>query len=166
MHVLLMVVAGLVIVFGFVVFFGAPYLPTMRRQTETALDMLDLKKGQTLLELGSGDGRFLLAAARRGIKSVGYELNPLLVIWTLLISWRYRKLVSVKWGNYWSVQWPPADGMYVFLLQKYMNKLDKKVMQYVKENGKCNLVSFAFTIPGKKPKAQKDGLSLYEYKQK
>ena len=46
----------LVISFGFVVFVGPPYLPTLDKQVRTALDLLDLKKGQTLLELGCGDG--------------------------------------------------------------------------------------------------------------
>jgi ribosomal protein L11 methylase PrmA len=73
------VFAVLVILFGFVVAFGAPYLPTLRPQITMALDMLDLKKGQTLLELGSGDGRVMMAAAERGWNVIGYELNPLLV---------------------------------------------------------------------------------------
>lgn len=164
MTIVLIIILALVLIFGFVVFFGAPYLPTMRRQTQEALDMLDLKKGQILLELGSGDGRFMLAAARRGIRCVGYELNPLLVLWTKLLCWRYRDLVEVRLGNFWSVQWPETDGIYVFLLQKYMKKLDKKVIQEYGTSSNIKLVSFAFTIPGRKPQKQSQGLSLYVYK--
>lgn len=165
MTAVLFIILVLILIFGFVVFFGAPYLPTMRKQTEDALDLLNLKEGETLLELGSGDGRFMLAAAKRGITCVGYELNPLLVIWSKILCWRYRDRVTVKMANYWSVQWPAADGIYVFLLQKYMSKLDKKVIQYVKKNGECRLVSFAFTIPDKKPILKRGGLSLYKYGQ-
>ncbi len=121
----------LVLVFSFVIAFGAPFLPTLSARTTDALDLLDLKPGQTLLELGSGDGRILRAAAERGIKSIGYELNPLLVLWSKLISWRNRSLITIKWGNYWRQKWPATDGIYVFLLEPYMKKLDKKITREI-----------------------------------
>jgi len=152
-----------IIFFGAVVFFGAPYLPTLNKQTKEALILLNLKKGQTLLELGSGDGRVLRAAAKQGIKCVGYELNPALVLWSKLRCWRYRNLVSVKWANYWNVDWPKSDGMYVFLLQKYMRKLDNKIMHYNDKSKPYKLVSNTFLIPDKKPQKTKTGLALYVY---
>ena len=163
LDLLIYVGSALIITFGFVLFFGAPYLPTMRAQVEQALDMLDLRPGQRLLELGSGDGRFMRAAARRGIHCVGYEINPLLVWWSRLVCWRYRDLVEVRMANYWSVQWPKADGIYAFILQKYMGKLDNKIMQYVEGSGKCKLVSYTFTVPEREPVESKKGLFLYEY---
>lgn len=148
--------------FSFVVFRGAPYLPTLNSQVQEALKLLNLKPGQTLLELGSGDGRLLRAAAEQGIYSIGYELNPLLVVWSKLRHWRYRQFISVKWADYWLAQWPPSDGMYVFLLAKYMKKLDNKVIQYAK--GKSyKLVSFTFEIPGRKIVKNRKGLRLYRY---
>ena len=162
MNIAFYVFAGLVFTFGLVVLVGAPYLPTLKPNVAEAIKLLGLKRGQTLLELGSGDGRVLLAAAKQGIHSVGYELNPLLVVWTKLITWRYRKLVVVRWGNYWQAKWPDTDAIYVFLLQKYMSKLDKKIVQtYPGKNIK--LVSLAFTVPGKKPAKQVRGLYLYQY---
>lgn len=151
-----------VLLFGFTAFFGAPFLPTLSKRTSDALDMLDLKKGDLLLELGSGDGRLLAAAAKRGIKSIGYELNPLLVWYSRLRLWRYRKLVTIKVANYWSVDLPKADGIYVFLLQPYMAKLDKKITQ--SKITPVKLVSFAFTIPNKKPVQENAGMRLYLYK--
>jgi len=153
-----------VLIFSFVIFRGAPYLPTLKQQIEDALDLLDMQRGQTLLELGSGDGRFLGAAAKRGLYSVGYELNPLLVIWTRIRYYKYRKFISVRWGDFWVSQWPESDGMYVFLLQKYMKKLDTKVVQYANDKP-YKVVSFGFTIPDRKPTKTKKGLRLYVYKQ-
>lgn len=153
----------LALLFGFVVLFGAPYLPTLRRQTKDALDMLDLERGDTLLELGSGDGRFMLAAAKRGIHCVGYELNPLLVLYSRIRCWRYRRLVTVKWANFWRVEWPDANGIYVFLLQRYMERLDAKITEQCRAGRSCKLVSFAFTIPNREPIEQTNGLFLYEY---
>ena len=140
----------LVLLFGAVIIFGAPYLPTMGAQSAAALDLLALKPGQTLLELGCGDGRVLKAAAKRGIRSIGYELNPLLVLVARLHTWRYRQLVSVRWGNYWLADWPRANGIFVFLLDRYMKKLNKSITQKYKGK-KVKLVSVAFQIPDKKP---------------
>ena len=165
MDLLIILIIIVVLLFSLVIFRGAPYLPTLKQQIDDALDLLDLQEGQTLLELGSGDGRFLAACARRGLYSVGYELNPLFVICTRLRYYKYRKFISVRWGDYWKADWPNSDGMYVFLLQKYMKKLDTKVVRYANDKP-YKVVSFGFTIPDRKPTKTKKGLSLYIYESK
>lgn len=156
---LLLVVAAC---FASVVFFGAPYLPTLAPQVKTALELGGLSEGQTLIELGCGDGKVLVAAAERGAKAVGYELNPLLV----LVAWwrtrRYGKRVRVVWGNFWWARWPEADVIFTFLLPRYMSKLHKKCIQY--DHKPVKLVSFAFEIPGKRPVRRKDSVFLYSYR--
>lgn len=150
-----------VLLFGFVLLFGAPYLPTQRRETQTALDMLELKPGQVLYELGCGDGRVLKQAAERGLRAVGYELNPILVVVARLHTWKHRKAVKIVWGNFWRADLNKADGVFVFLLDRFMQRLDKKIRQECKKPIK--VVSYAFTIPGKKPIREKTGLFLYRY---
>ncbi|MCA9332791.1 hypothetical protein KDA00_02860, partial [Candidatus Saccharibacteria bacterium] len=113
--------------FVFVIAFGAPFLPTLKPQVENALDLIDLEPGQTLIELGSGDGRVLLEAAKRGINAVGYEINPLLVMYSIWITRKYRKEITIKLANFWNVKLPKCDGIFVFLLNPYMEKLDKKI---------------------------------------
>ena len=161
MDLTLIVLVILILVFSFVVLFGAPYLPTLKARTEDALDLLDLKPGQTLIELGCGDGRVLRAAGKRGLTGVGYELNPLLVLTSKVVCFRYRNLVTIKCRNYWQVKLPKCDGIYTFLLDKYMSKLDKKITQ--EKHNSVKLVSFAFKIPGKKIIKEKNGLFLYRY---
>lgn len=162
MEWLWIVVTILVVCFGLVVFVGPPYLPTLTPQMNVALDMLELKKGQTMLELGCGDGKVLIAAARRGWNVVGYELNPILVIICRLRTWRYRKQVRVVWGNFWLGTWPEVDGIFGFVLPKYMAKLDKKIMAW--HTKPIKLASFAFTIPNREPLRTENGVFLYEYK--
>lgn len=154
--------AVLFVAFTFVVAFGAPFLPTLKDRVPEAIELANLKPGQTLLELGSGDGRVLVAAAKSGINSVGYELNPLLVMYSKIRTVKYRKKIKIIWGNYWKKQWPKADGIFVFLLQPYMQKLDTKIIQNYPEGVK--LVSFAFTVPNKKPSKEIKGMYLYLYK--
>lgn len=162
MSILSTVLIIVILCFGFVLLFGPPYLPTLKQQSKTALELMDLQPGQTMLELGCGDGRVLNAAAKKGIHSVGYELNPLLFVFAWLNSFRYRKLVTVIWGNYWVKQWPSTDGIFVFIMDKHMAKVDKKIIQQYK--GKhVKLVSYTFKVPGKKPTKERGGLFLYTY---
>jgi len=159
---LLTLCLSVVVMFGFVVVFGSPYLPSHAKQTEIALDLLDLQPGQTLLDLGSGDGRVLLAAARRGWNAVGIELNPVLVVVARIVTFRYRKQVHVLWGSYWTVEWPRAEGIFTFMLPKYMAKLDRRIAAW--HTAPLRLASYAFVIPGKRPLKQKSAVFLYEYR--
>jgi 16S rRNA A1518/A1519 N6-dimethyltransferase RsmA/KsgA/DIM1 with predicted DNA glycosylase/AP lyase activity len=151
----------LVICFGGVLLFGAPYLPSLSPQIKAALELADLKKGDRLLELGCGDGKVVLAAARQGIKVVGYELNPLLAAVAWLRTRRYSNKVQIVWGDFWNKPWPEAEAIFVFLLPKYMPKLDNVIMR--KASKPVKLVSFAFVIPEKQAVKQKAGVYLYHY---
>lgn len=147
--------------FGGVLLFGAPYVPTLRPQVEAALELINLKPGETLLELGCGDGKVLIAAAQTGLRAVGYELNPLLALAAWLRTRRFKGQVRVVWGNFWRRPWPPAAGIFTFLHPRFMAKLNTKIVQYPIKPVK--LVSFAFKIPGSKPAAHKNNVFLYEY---
>jgi SAM-dependent methyltransferase len=158
------VFAGLIILltcFGGVLLFGAPYLPTLTPQVTAALELADLHPGETLLELGCGDGKVLIAAAQRGYRVVGYELNPLLAAVAWMRTRRYRRLVRVVCANFWQAKWPAADAIFTFLLPKYMNKLDTIIAQ--KAQKPVKLVSFAFKIPNHPIAAEKAGVYLYTY---
>ncbi|MBP9738697.1 hypothetical protein KBD20_03340 [Candidatus Saccharibacteria bacterium] len=151
-----------VVPFAYVLLFGAPYLPTRKTQVNQALDLLDLKEGELLVDLGSGDGAVLVEAAKRGIKCIGYELNPLVFCVAYLRVWRYRKLVTVRLRNFWKVPLPKeTKGVFVFLLDKYMVKLDRKFETELSKGTK--VVSYTFEIPDKKSVEMAGPLNLYTY---
>src|SRR4030095_9636101 len=157
---IIFVLIFVILIFGSVIFFGAPYLPTLEKQRKTALKLLNLEKGQTLVELGSGDGAMLIEAAKKGIKVIGYELNPILVAVSYWRTRKYRENVTIIWGNYWHKVWPRTDAIYTFLLDRYMKKLDNKIIQNYPEQ-KIKLASFAFKVPDKKPVKESQGVYLY-----
>lgn len=159
---LLLAAVVVLICFAGVLLFGAPYLPTLKPQVAAALRLADMKPGDTLIELGCGDGRVLIAAAREGINSVGYELNPVLAAIAWLRTRRYRRHVTVVWGDFWRKEWPPAEVLFTFLLPRYMKKLDTACANY--SHKPIKLVSFAFEIPGRQADRQADGVFLYRYK--
>ena len=152
---------AIVFCFSFVLFFGAPYLPTMKKQSSIALDLLDLKKGDVFYELGCGDGRVLLLAEERGAKAVGYELNPIIYLFAKARTYKKRKNISVRFGNFWSADLSDADKVYVFLLNKYMDRLNSKLKTELKPGSL--LASFAFEIPNKKHIQEKEAIFLYRY---
>lgn len=159
---ILLIACAVAACFSFVLLFGAPYLPTLSPQVDTALRLAALKPGQHLLELGCGDGKVLIAAAKRGIRSTGYELNPIIFVVAWLRTRRYRRLVTVRCANFWNATWPPSDVIFVFLLPKFMVRLDTKITQFAA--GKpIRLVSFAFKIPEKTIAIEQDGVMLYVY---
>lgn len=158
-EVIVLLALGIGIAFAGVLWFGAPYLPTLAPQIAAAFELLHLQKGSTLLELGCGDGKVLIAAAEHGYCVIGIELNPILAFIAWVRTRRYGKQVRVIWGNFWKVSWPHnVDGVYVFLLDAFMTRLDERMVHYKKP-----LASVAFRIPGRHPASQKDGVFLYRY---
>ncbi len=122
---------------------------------------MDLKPGQTLIDLGSGDGAMLKAAAERGLKAVGYEINPFLVLVSWLRTRRYGGRVKVTQGNFWKKKWPQAEGVFVFLTDRYMDQLDENMLRQFKKPVK--LVTYGFSLHGRKQSAKKGACFLYKY---
>jgi SAM-dependent methyltransferase len=56
-----------------------PFVVTPNEIVERMLRMAEVKAGDTLIDLGSGDGRIVIAAARRGAKGLGVDIDPSLV---------------------------------------------------------------------------------------
>jgi len=53
------------------------FVPTPQEVVEDMLRLVDVKKGDVLYDLGSGDGRIAIAAAKKfGIKAVGIDIDP------------------------------------------------------------------------------------------
>ncbi len=54
-----------------------PYVPTPQPVVEKMLDMAKVSKGDVVYDLGCGDGRIVITAAKeRGARGVGIDLNP------------------------------------------------------------------------------------------
>ncbi|KAF6271394.1 hypothetical protein mRhiFer1_004873 [Rhinolophus ferrumequinum] len=74
-----------------------PYVGASVRQVEHVLSLLKGRSGK-LVDLGSGDGRIVLAAHKCGLRpAVGYELNPWLVGLARLYAWRAGCAGSVSY---------------------------------------------------------------------
>ena len=163
MALALWVALGIILLFGFVVFRGAPYVPTKRKMLDKAFDTLyPLTKNDVLVDIGSGDGVVLRAAAERGARAIGYELNPLLVIVSRLLS--RNSLVSVRFADFWLAELPKETTViYTFGEARDIKRMYEKAKQTAARCKKdVYFISFGFEVPGVKH-AKYDG-SFYLYK--
>ena len=54
-----------------------PYVPTPQDVVEKMLELAEVKKGDVVYDLGSGDGRIVVTAAKKyGVKAIGFEIDP------------------------------------------------------------------------------------------
>jgi cyclopropane fatty-acyl-phospholipid synthase-like methyltransferase len=57
-----------------------PFVPSPPHVVERMLEVAEIKKGDVLYDMGSGDGRIVIEAAKKfGVRGVGIDLNPELV---------------------------------------------------------------------------------------
>jgi SAM-dependent methyltransferase len=148
-------------VFAFAGLKGAPYVPILGRDSQALLKLAHLKPGQTLMDLGSGDGRLLSEAAAKGIKGIGYEINPFMVWISRIVCWRYRNLVTIHLADLWHTTLPPADVVYVFLMPRHMDKLHKYFTAQLRRP--TRVISYAFEIPGAELIDRSHNTYVYQY---
>lgn len=156
----LILVVGL---FGFAALRGAPYVPTKHRPLKKAFTTLyPLSDKDTLVDIGSGDGVVLREAARHGARAIGYELNPILVLISKLIS--RSPLISIRLADFWLVTLPEETTVvYTFGESRDIKKMYAKAERTAKQYDKhMHFISFGFPVPGKKY-IKHDGL-FYLYK--
>src|SRR2546421_1731434 len=91
---LILVLVGFM--FMFIIFLGPPFVPTPLSMIKELIQIANISKEDVVIDLGSGDGRMLIYAARQGAIAKGWEINPLLVLWTHFAVHRYRVSKSVR----------------------------------------------------------------------
>lgn len=130
-----------------------PYVPATEKQVANILRMAQASKGQrsTLVDLGSGDGRVVIAAARHGYQAHGYELNQWLV-WYSRLQARLQGLhekATFSRANLWKVELSSFDTIVIFGVMEMMPKLQEKFQEEMK--GDAQVLACRFPLPDWKP---------------
>lgn len=142
---------------------GAIYYPTVADTVTQILKLAQAGPKDTLIDLGSGDGRILIAAARLGIRAIGYEIDPLLV-------WQSRrrihqakldKLVTVRWKSFWQADFSQATIVTVYLLPHLMNRLQRLLEKKVSHP--IRLVTNNYPFPQLTPSKHYCQIYLYHF---
>jgi ubiquinone/menaquinone biosynthesis C-methylase UbiE len=130
----------------------APYVVSPMSIVDRMLDMAALKSGETIYDLGCGDGRVLISAVRRhGAKAVGVELSP-----TLARSAResikrenMEAQARVIEGNLLDTSLADADVVVVYLMTESNDVLKPKFEKELKPTAR--VISHDFEVRGWKP---------------
>lgn len=129
---------------------GAPWLPTPQQAVEAALDAADVRTGGVVVDLGAGDGRVLLAAARRGAFAVGYELSPFLWLVAWLRTRKFRQQITVKLADGFGVDLSAATVIFAFLRPATMSRLEG-VIGRLSAPTNLRVATYAFPLPDREP---------------
>jgi len=143
---------------------GAGWVPTPRKVVRRMLHLAEVGPGDTLFELGSGDGRILYIAAREfGARAVGIEADPLRVLWTLVLIrlLGLRGRVSVLWGNFFKKDLGAASVVTVYQGKSINNRLRDKFLGELRTG--TRVVSYAFTFDGWDPERVDEESQIYLY---
>lgn len=164
LEVVLYVIGFLVVSFGFVVFFGAPYVPTLKSQMHDIVSIYPLSEKEVFVDIGSGDGVVLREVAKQGAKAIGYELNPWLFLVSKIVS-RKDKNISIHFANFWNVKLPEDTTIiYTFLNGRYMPKLQQKLQHHVNDTGRqLYFMSYGFEMKGQKLVKKQGAMHLYRF---
>ena len=126
-------------------FIGAPYAPTFTPAIKQAFDYIKLGPLDTLIDLGAGDGRVLIEAARRGANALGYELSP--IMWAVVfLRTLGNKKIKIKLRNFYKQSLPNATVIFAFLMPKHMGKVRQFLSRQSLSHSKSLLV-YAFPLP-------------------
>lgn len=165
MEVLFWATLGIVLLFGFTVFRGAPYVPSKKQDLTRAFDDLYvLSADDVVVDIGSGDGIVLREAARRGATAVGYELNPVLVALSRWLSRRDHR-VTVRLADFWRVSLPDdTTVVYTFGESRDIEKMAQKVAgEASRLKRPLNFISYGFRLRDQKPIRTAGAHHLYRF---
>lgn len=128
----------------------APFVPTPWPVVDAMLDLADLKPGERLLDLGSGDGRIVLEAAKRGARAVGIEIDAMLVGQARERVAENQAYATAEFvhGDVNAVDWGEPDAVTCYLLSTTMGVLSTK-FRSLKPG--TRIISHGFPLPEWQP---------------
>lgn len=163
MTILLLLIGVVLAIFLLTVLFGAPYVPSQKRDLKISFDDLySIGQEDTLVDIGSGDGVVLREASRRGARAVGYEINPVLVAVSRFLSRRDDR-VTINQANYLKSDLPvDTTIVYLFGESYHINQIDSWLSKQVGLLGRpVYVMSYGFALPGRHPMRELRAHRLY-----
>jgi len=152
----LFILLAIILVFGTAAYAGlvaAPWLPVFKKDIRRVVQVADVQEGDVVYDIGSGDGRILVAIANssKARRIIGYEISFLLYVWSKLRIWfrGFSKLIEIRGDNFLSRDLSSANVVFCFLTPKAMKKLAPKFKKELKKG--TRIVSYSFSLPGWEP---------------
>ena len=146
----------------------ALWQPTDRVTVRRILFLAQVKQGETVVDLGCGDGRIVITAARMfGAQGVGIEIDPARVLWARI--WAsfagVKDRVRILWKDMYKVDLHAADVVVLFLSHDANYKLQDKLLRELRPGAR--IVSYYHPMWGWEPNeigVAKTGYPIYLYR--
>jgi predicted O-methyltransferase YrrM len=155
---------GYQITFTVTMLHGPVFVPSADEKLKAMLSLPKISRSSKILDMGSGDGKVLLALAKKCRQPLtGAEINPLLVRKSRqrIKEAGLEKSISIKQQSFWDLDLGEYDIVFLYGTSYIMKKLEKKVLSEMKPGSQ--LVSNYFTFPNLKPVAEKNQVYLYTF---
>jgi cyclopropane fatty-acyl-phospholipid synthase-like methyltransferase len=130
----------------------APYRPTPMAAIELMLDLAEVGPGTRLLDLGSGDGRIVIAAARRGAEAMGIDIDPERVAEAEAAAREAGVEARFEQGDLFAADLAGVDVVTLFLLTHVNRWLEARLKRELRPGAR--VVGYAFPMSDWPPAAE------------
>jgi len=144
--------------------YGLPPVPTKPERIQKALKLANLQPDEVFYDLGAGDGRVLLIAARDfRAKAVGLEIGPIqcMLIWLRAVASGHGNKIEVRWENFYKANLQDADVVFVYATSREVMKLAPHLETQLKKGAR--LVSISADFPEWEPQEFDDRDLIFVY---
>ena len=144
--------------------YGLPLVATKPERIHKALQLANLQRDETLYDLGAGDGRVLLIAARDfGAHAVGIEVGPIqcVLIWLRVTATGFRNQIQIRWENFYKADLHAADVVFIYATSKEITKLASHLEKQLKAGAR--LISISADFPEWEPSALEKHELIFVY---
>ena len=146
----------------FVIAKGAPFVPSRNKTVQKMVSLAGINAGDRAADLGSGNGKIVIAIARAGAEAHGYEINPLLVWWSR-VSIRKAGLTGkafIHTKNFWKEDLSGFNVITLYGIDYIMSGLEKKLKEELPSGAR--IVSNSFKFPNWPEILKEEGVYLYK----
>ena len=159
--IVFIILAGMVVL---PIFSGAPWHPLLPGTIRRILNFAEIKQGETICDLGCGEGRVLVTAAKEySARGVGIEIDPIKVGLARMLA-RFKNVdqqVKITRGNIFEFDPQDADVVYLYLTHQAMDRLFPEILKKLKPT--VRIVTYRFCIRGMTPEKVSADKTLFLY---
>lgn len=128
----------------------APWWRTSDKAIRKAFKLAGLKESDVVYDLGSGDGRSLIIAAKEfNARGVGIEIDPLRFLTsTMMIRInRVKDKIIIRRKNFFDVDISRATVVFLYLVPKTLERLRPKFLKELKPGTRIVSIKYEIDLP-------------------